>query len=159
MMVRETILQDVRGALKAALGLSDAQVIVAPDNAGPRPPLPYLTVRVLADDRLGEVEDVRVQATSFGEATREASVSVQGFGEEARDWLKRFELRLHRDLTEHCSLRASGQVLDLSAWLDTAAEIRSELPLVATYRLTDTEPLTLIELDTAEAVVELGGVA
>lgn len=45
----EGVIQGVRAWLKAAVGLTDAQVIPG-DDKGPRPPLPYLVVTPLEDD-------------------------------------------------------------------------------------------------------------
>lgn len=153
---RETVLQKVRAAIMAALTLTDDQVIPA-DDRGPRPGLPYLTVKILAAPRTGEVEFIRGvdgadDPIEWGEAGHIAEVSVQGFGEGAVDWLETLPLRVHRETViaaaAPVSIRAlPGGVQDLSTVLDTGFEPRAVLTLSASYYAMD-DPDTLIEAAT-----------
>jgi hypothetical protein len=61
---REHILQTAREWIKSAAGLTDDQVIPA-DDKGPRPELPYVTVKVTAHDiQIGEDEDLHAIGTT-----------------------------------------------------------------------------------------------
>lgn len=78
----ESILQGVRSYLKAVLSLTDAQVIPANDK-GPRPPLPYMTVRMDRTDQPDSLDtrmtvDADVLTITGGAVDDVYAVSVQG---------------------------------------------------------------------------------
>ena len=135
---REDILQGVRGALKTAFSLSDAQVIVQ-DADAIRPPLPYMTVKVTTSDTLsGVIVDWTVHGTTGALPTkasrgpRDAVVEVVAYGREATEWLEALPHHLDRDAEVHAVLSASGlsvltsgALVDVAALLDTDREARA----------------------------------
>lgn len=135
MTIRGDILQAVRGWLKNAASLTDAQVIPA-DDRGPRPPLPYLTVKVLvADLQVGEDEtryglDDDDDPTVTVHGTRRGTLSIQGFGAASEEWLVTARLALRLPATQ-AVLNAAGLTIvpmgaprDISALLDTGIASR-----------------------------------
>lgn len=154
MAVREDILQGVRTWLKSSESLTDAQVIPADDD-GPRPPLPYVTVKVLmADEEIGEDELIEgLDGDSLPEVKvrgeRRATVSVQGFGTAAQEWLSSALLKRRLPSIQNVligvglTLNPLSSLRDISRLLDTAIEARVALDLDVTYRLeSDTESET-----------------
>jgi hypothetical protein len=144
MSIRGDILQAVRGWLKAASSLTDAQVIPA-DDIGPRPALPYLTVKVVvADLPVGEDEtryalngDDDPTVTVHG--TRRGTVSVQGYGAAAEEWLVTARLAL-RLPTIQATLNTAGLTVvpigaprDVAVVLDTSFEARVVWDLEVLY--------------------------
>jgi hypothetical protein len=151
------------GVVSAA---TDAKVINA-GAKGPRPALPYVTVRLttLGGDRYGPAE--RVDGLTGGDAPqatmrqrREAIVSYQGYGSEAYGWLD----DLHAELDSPASLTVQGTegvaallhtpVTDLSQLLDTAEETRSQLELRLRHQRTTT-PAEQVELLGAQVTAQL----
>lgn len=164
MSVRDAITQAVRAWLKTSAALTDAQCIVA-DRDGPRPPLPYLTVKVLvSDDPVGMDEPidgtVGDDAVRYVVGERRATVSIQGFGEQTSEWLEQAHIGLGRDaikalLTSHgVTIVPMGGASNLSAFLNTGTQPRYLFEVEAYYRLT-TPPDTVIELAPNGAVVDL----
>ena len=158
MSFRETILQAVRSWLKAyasSTPLTDAQVVpseVVGTNL--RPDLPYLTVKVLVSDvPIGQDEVLHGASgsdpTSQIRGGRRFTVSVQGFGEDAADWLATACLSLAREDVAD-TLTAAGLSLVQMAGatndtdlLDTGFEARSIREFEGQYQLTgDAETLT-----------------
>jgi hypothetical protein len=158
-MTREALVQAVRGVLKTALTLTDAQVLA--DRAeGPRPAAAYLVVGVPAhaipvgeDDVVGGL-DGDDRPTWLAESDRRSTVSVRAFGATARDWLQTFAARLSLPLvldataTAGFSLRALGGIRDLSLLRDATWEPVHLLELEAAY----------LALSPAETAVELATV-
>lgn len=152
MTIQSDLLAAVRSWLKAAAtpALADAQVILA-DGKGPRPALPYLTVKLTTlHQRQGE-DEVGVEVVDEGEpgervdlvvtGARRAVLQVRGFGEAPGDWLAAAELALSDPqvlLTlgaAGVSVRALGGLLDLAALLDTKIEARWSQDFEVTYQL------------------------
>lgn len=160
MSVREDLLQAARGAIKAALTLTDAQVIPA-DDKGPRPPLPYLTVKITTaggssgyhPEDIPGCDGVTGDPTTKGRASYVATASVQGFGATAAGWLDELPLRLRRpavlDTLATVAVRPLGGVVDVSALLDTEIEHRYALDLEVAYAVED-DPVSLTEALTVE---------
>ena len=146
---REDILQGVRGALKTAFSLSDAQVIVQ-DADAIRPPLPYMTVKVTTSDTLsGVLVDWTVHGTTGALPTkasrgpRDAVVEVVAYGREATEWLEALPHHLDRDAEVHAVLSASGlsvltsgALVDVAALLDTDTEARALRTIGVRYEST-----------------------
>lgn len=143
MTIRGDILQAVRGWLKDAASLTDAQVIPA-DDRGPRPALPYLTVKVTtADLQVGEDEaryglDGAVPTVTV-HGTRRGTVSIQGFGAASEEWLATARLALRLPTTQ-VVLNAAGLTIvpmgaprDISAMLDTGIAARFAWDLEVLY--------------------------
>lgn len=170
MTVKADIGQGVRAWLQAAgnpptgggLGapLTDAQVILT-DSKGPRPPLPYLSVKVIVpgtrigeDERIDSIGDGDVPQISVRGA-RVATVSVNAFGAAAIEWVTNAVLGLTlppvRDIVDAAGLTINtfGGATDLSVVLDTAFEDRVLHEFEVQYR-TDTAPVDAIEALTAE---------
>ena len=165
MTTRKIITQTVRDWFKAALGLTDSQIIPA-DDKGPRPPLPYLTVKVItADIPVGVDESIR-EATTVptvrGRGHRSGSVSVQGFGEDSAGWLEVAALRLRYDSIQRllCDagitvINRGGGVSDISALVDTEIEPRYLREFEISYSVLDTDAEDLIEAARVEYDVSL----
>lgn len=146
MTIRESILQGVRTWLKAAATLTDAQVIPA-DDVGPRPAMPYLTVKVLsADLQVGEDDPWPHLVLGVPKLTvrgnRSGSVSVQSFGAAAEEWLATARLSLRLPAIQEV-LRAAGLTIvpdgaarDITAVRDTRAEPRFVWDLAIQYVVT-----------------------
>lgn len=144
MTIRGDILQAVRGWLQASSSLTDAQVIPA-DDRGPRPALPYVTVKVTtADVQVGEDEaryglDDDDVPTVTVHGTRRGTVSIQGFGAASEEWLATARLAL-RLPTVQAVLNAAGLTVvpmgaprDISAMLDTGIAARFAWDLEVLY--------------------------
>lgn len=152
MTIQLELYRAVRGWLMAAVSpaLTNDQVIPA-DDKGPRPALPYMTVKLTAlhqrmgeDERGVEVVDEgepgeRVDLTVTG--ARRGVLQVRGFGEAPGDWLAAAELALSDPqvlLTlgaAGVSVRSLGGLIDLAALLDTKIEARWSQDYEITYQL------------------------
>lgn len=93
MSVKSVIEQAFRDWLKDALSLTDEDVIIGEDDDGNRPPKPYATVTVLMTDRRVSVDDEQQRNLDGSgdpqvriKGQREATVSLQSFGEVSADW-------------------------------------------------------------------------
>lgn len=159
MAVREDILQGIRTWLKTSESLTDVQVVPADDD-GPRPSLPYLTVKVLtADAEFGRDEDIRgldgdSLPTLYVRGERRATVSVQAFGTAAEAWLSNALLKRRLPSIQAAligvglTVEPMGPIRDISRLLDTSIEPRFVLDLEVTYVLasdtvSETEALTV----------------
>jgi hypothetical protein len=153
MATLEEIIQAVRAWHKLALGLTDAQIIPA-DDKGPRPTPPYLTVKVTTPGiDIGTAE--RLDGVDGGSPTltirqlRRAVVSVQGFGDDAIEWLDYAGLAL--DLPDVYDLLAAagltvdtlGEARNLSGFVDTEIEPRYLREYSITYKVA-TDPAVLV---------------
>lgn len=145
MSADESVLQSMRTFLKTAATfpagpvLTDEQVIVG-DAKGPRPALPYMTVKLTIGDQHVGVDEL-IAGTSGGlpayviRGVRTASVSVQAFdapgASVASTWLRTaggvLQLPTIAALlqTEGISVESVGPLTDLSAFFDTEIESRS----------------------------------
>jgi hypothetical protein len=145
---RETILQAVRGALKAStLALTDAQVIPTGDP-GPRPPIPYLTAKVARhNEPVAGAGGAWHTYSPTGERTRRqnvtASIDLVGFGRGALDWLEGLDDLMLNDEAARAVLDAAGvgyrqatALVDVSTALDTHIEYRATRSLTVDYQHT-----------------------
>lgn len=142
----ESLLQALRTVVKTALSLDDDQIIAA-DDKGPRPELPYLTINVSAYDVPASTDYEDWSASSGGQVDvgarglREGTVSLQGYGRTSAQWLTDLPLLLHRD-SNQAVMTAQG--LDLlppesgvrrvPQLVDTSIEDRFIRDLAFTYR-------------------------
>lgn len=161
MTIKETLLQGVRTWLRRAAvdddtDLLHAQVIVA-DQKAPRPPIPYLMVRLLTPgQKVGH--DERVYGVTGGGAPtmelaglRRATVSVQGYGEATADWLEEAVIGLGRDSvmtlnrTSGISVEDLGDTANISLLVDTGIEPRFARDFAVLYAVRGGKE-TLVEL-------------
>ena len=161
----DVITNAVLAWLRAANGgLTNAQAIRA-ESKGPRPPKPYMTVKVTPDQRTAahdELIDAIDVATSAPDrkvrGQRRALVEVQGFGSGAFAWLEAAGLSLGLDsfretlTTAGLTIRQAGDPLEVSALVDTEIEPRWTVPFEADYQI-ETDPATGIELALVEVVI------
>ena len=170
MVTSEDIVQGIRTWLLAegdAAGLEDSQVIAARAK-GPRPPLPYLAVRVnAADTPVGMDEDIRTvdddgvpQFQARG--VRTCVVSIQGYGTGADVWLIRATSRLRHPASRAVvdalglTIDPRGGLADLSQLLDTSFEDRWLLECDVSYA-TITDPEAQVEAVNTEVATTLTG--
>jgi hypothetical protein len=120
MTTREELLQAIRGWLMAGTSLTDLQVIPA-DDKGPRPALPYVTVKVLAADiPIGRdakrsIEVVVVTVTGGAEGT-EYELEVNG------ETISHTRTADDTDATVATELAELADEIDgVEAWAETAA--------------------------------------
>ena len=144
---REAIMQSIRSALKAsALALTDAQVIPTGDP-GPRPPIPYLTVKVARyHDPVAGPGDSWCVYHDDGDKKSErqnvtASVDLVGYGRGALDWLEGLDSVMRLDSAARAELDLAGvgyrqatAVVDVSTALDTHIEYRATRSITLDYQ-------------------------
>lgn len=162
MTIRDDLLTAARDLVIALSSATDDKVINA-DIKGPRPELPYVTVRVTTPGgSIGQAErldglDVATSTipTTSMELSREASISYQGFGRGSLDWFDDLESRLD-DPTSLAQQETSGisallisAATDISLLLDTEIETRYSMDLQFRYkrRTTPVEQLELLTVD------------
>lgn len=143
---REDIAQAIRAALKTAFTLTDAQVIMK-DSDPIRPPVPYVTVKVVTSDTLSDVTvDWTVHGDNAGTPTkasrgpRNAVVELEAFGRTATEWLEVFPHHVQREPVVVADLKTAGltvlnfdTAVDVAALLDTDTEARSIRTLGVAY--------------------------
>lgn len=131
--IKETVMQAMRTYLKAHCGtvLTNEQVIPIND-VGPRPALPYLVVDVGVNVKVGsdEIWDTVVLGATYqtAKSQREVTVTVHGYGFDSEDWIETAAVghnlptqqKAFRDLD--LTARPNGDILDLSAMLDSSIE-------------------------------------
>lgn len=154
MSARAGIAAAVRAWHKLAATLTDAQVILA-DAKGPRPPLPYLTVKVtVAGVHTGRAEilddlDEDDAPTVAVRQSYRGTVSVQGFGAGAETWLEQAAIALDlpavRALVDAAgaTFEPLGDGRDLSGLIDTEIEPRYLREYTVTYALAS-DPVSLV---------------
>lgn len=162
----ERILQAFRQALAACLGIDLDKVIPANDR-GARPALPYITVHVTVPgavvgtdaDVLGVDDEGAPIVRTVG--IRRASVSVQGFGRQAGDWLETFVLELERAPAaavwrEHqLTVDPIGQPADISQLVSTGIEARWLVEFEVQYRIAS-RPDVLVEAERVAPHLQFG---
>lgn len=165
MSVHEIALQAARDWLQSANGgLADAKVIVA-DDKGPRPTLPYVTVRVsLQGVKVGQ--DEIVDGLSSGTPTlkvhgnRRGTVSVQGFGAGSDVYIETASLALRTPTIQAIldaaglSVTPIGGINNITTLLDTGREPRFSQDYDFAYELTSSTE-TATEMTSAEVDVDL----
>lgn len=140
---------------------SAASAVVMADQDTVRPPLPYLTVRVLSYDlTVGEDEDLVDDAdppTWQPRGQRTSVVSVNGFGPTAEAWLSRAVLMLRAPSVlaqlgaAGVAVRPIGPTSNLSALLDDATQVRVERDFGVDYVQTATDEVEdLVPLEQVE---------
>jgi len=146
MTIRDTIAQAARSLVIGLTGLSSGKVILAEQSStvGPRPAKPYITVKVGAIPEYGvdEVQDKWTTGTTLvrhQRGYRRASISLNGFGAGADDYLEmvRTGLQLPAAVTVRNSTNVSfanpGTILNLTDMLDTSYEQQFAFDLEAAY--------------------------
>lgn len=149
MTVESDLVQEVRLLFQrlvqpSGTALTDYQVIPA-DDAGPRPDLPYLTVRVSDVVQEGEADVIQGEDgddwTARTRTWHRALCSVNAFGAEAADWLREFLIKLQLPATveytedESIAIRPMGAMRNLTALLDTGMEPRHQQDLDLAFAL------------------------
>ena len=137
------------------------RAVVLADKDGPRPPLPYLVVRVVVYDiPVHEDEDLVDDSdppTWRGRGQRTSTVSINAFGAGADAWLERASLMLRApsilaQLTAAAIVvRPAGGLNNLSALRDSGTEARFQRDYSVDYTREgsvpdDTEDVTELEL-------------
>lgn len=135
------------------------RAVVLADQDGPRPPLPYLVVRVVVYDiPVHEDEDLVDDAdppTWRARGLRTSTVSVNAFGGSAAAWLERANLMLRAPSIRAqldaagFALRPNGGINNLSALRDSGTETRFQRDFAVDYTREGSVP------DDTEALVEL----
>lgn len=162
--MKAAVLWWIRSAgLESADYISDQKVILEP-FAGPRPAAPYISIQ-----SRGPLQSVSLTGDkSFDGETitysqlRTSDFMIQAFGDEALDWLERARLVLDDpSVQEHLeslgfSINDSGEMVDVSALLDTNFEQRFALTITVSCRVawdgvTFTEATTTSTNTTIEA--------
>jgi hypothetical protein len=161
-VTRAALENAVRAWLVAAGALggisTPAAKVIAADQDGTRPPLPYLLVRTLTHDvPVGQDETIVDDATPprvYVRGQRYATVSINAFGETALGWLQRAVLHLRSpsiaalNQAAGIAVQLQGGLTNLSGLRDSHTETRFVQDLRVSY-----EALTPA-LD-AEGAVEL----
>ena len=145
--VQTEILEDVIAwavVLAAPGGLSAGQVIKADAN-GPRPALPYMTARVMAETRIGHPEQRTYidggTVKRYWQEPRRATVSLQAFGPTAHQWLDRIRLHSETDaaialtVAAGVSIRVPGSLTNVSALRGTGIEQHWSMDVIAEYEV------------------------
>lgn len=140
-----SLLNAVRTWLKAALSLTDDQVIPE-DEPGPRPGLPYLSVKLLVQDNaLGPDSTFATDADPpqwHVEGAREDTVSVHGWGRGSDDLLRNAVIRLQWPSVQEAmetvgaNVIPIGSIQNASAYLDTDVEHHFVRDVWLRYRVT-----------------------
>lgn len=156
MSTRDDLLAATRALLTTVGGVPDGKLVHA-GAKGPRPALPYVTLRVTSGgagigstERLDGLDDDDAPVVTMRER-REASVSIQGFGSGSLAWLEALQLGLDSPAslalqeTNGVAAVLLAPVRDASELLDTAEESRFVLELTLRHRV----------LGTAASAVEL----
>lgn len=158
-----TALQGARTWFKTALSLNDSEIILG-DGDGPRPSLPYLSVRELSDVDIGDPEDIGGidgddEATLKHRQPRRATLSVQGHGSDTHGWLIEARLKL-RDPAVKAALETAytsiiaGPVQNLSLVRDNAIEPRFGMDVEVAYAV-ETTPSEQTYADNVSVDVDL----
>lgn len=145
MTIRDDLRTAARNLLVAVSDATDAKVIDA-GAKGPRPAMPYVTVRVssVGGGTHGPAERVDglsgATPTARMQERREAVVSLQGYGDTAYTWLEQLQINLDspaslvaQEASKVAALLQTG-LADLSALLGTSEESRCSLELRLRYR-------------------------
>ncbi len=123
--------------------ISASKVIIEP-FAGPRPVVPYLSIQ-----SRGPIQSVSLTGshtysdddTIVYSQLRTSDFMIQAFGDEALDWLERARLVLDDPSVQEYletlgfSINDSGEVVDISALLDTNFEQRFALTITVSCRV------------------------
>ena len=159
MTVRADLIQAVRTWLQTNDSLTDLQVIKA-DAKEARPPIPYLTVRLLTydikvgdDERRTGLDGADPVASVRGQ--RRGTVTVQAFGDTATEWLSDAKLALRLE-SIRAILFASGIAVNviegqgnIAAVIADQTELRASEDFDLAYTIvsaneTETELLTFV---------------
>ena len=145
----EEVLQVVRGYVKAysvtGTARTDKQVVVADDKA-PRPPKPYVTVKVMVFDTPDGFDeeipyDLRGTPQQRQRGQRNGTVSIQGYGAETSGWLERLALQ-HMLPDGRATLETGkifmeplGGIINVSTLVGTEIEPRFSRDFAFTYEI------------------------
>ena len=177
MTVRDDLLTAIRRWIQLSVGFSDIEagfasaagvevkVILARQDA-PRPAKPYLTLLLTSlDERIGEDHEVE-SLTGAGapqrqsRGARRARLSVNGYGDEAEDWLREAGLGLRRNDVGKALFEAGLGILvatpvtDISAVVDSGFEGRFLAEYEILYGVASAaEELLAVETVSTEAAI------
>ena len=168
-MTNEQLLQAIRTWLKAGAvapattTLADAQVILG-DQDGPRPPLPYLSVKIITPQIQVGTDELVSYDNGDGDVSyrvrgdRELVVSVSGYGPGALDWLENAGLTIQLPQIDailgDAGIRVDnvGGTTNTSTALDTSIEVRYTRTWLVRYTLLSNRdvapPAEVIEVTT-----------
>lgn len=141
MTLRNTQIQAARTWCKAALGLTDAQIVPVmrgSTNKFMRLPLPYMTVNLTPVDDENGVDWTGMNA--LGEkltvGNRVATLRLIGYGEETSDWLTELGMRLDEFPEDNGTLvNTLGPLVDVSRQHDEYMEHQYAKDFRLDYRL------------------------
>jgi hypothetical protein len=163
MTVRADLLEAARELAEGLAGVPNGKVVYA-GAKGVRPEKPYLTIRITSHVAIGGTE--RIDGEDAGDPTatmrqlREASVSIQGFGEDSLDWLDTIQTSLDSPdsltLQDEWGIAAllRSPVTEISALLDNEEEQRFSLELTLRHRY-DAPIQTGVPLERVEVTGDL----
>ena len=144
----------------SSVPLTSAQIIRA-DQSGPRPPLPYMTVRVnLHDERVGHDEEiVNANAQLVTRGNRRGTISLNAFGDGAEAWLGRALAVLRHEavkaLIPTVAIVPNGGALNLTQVVDDRMEPRWQRDFWVHYASVS-DPEQLVELGEVQTENEFG---
>lgn len=168
-MTREQIRQAVRGLIKAALSLPDAQVLVA-DSAGtvPAGSDPFLTVNVIdgaAVDHQSAPVAVAGSPRLRVSTQRRVRVSVNAYGYQAEEYLQTVGAVWYSTHPDMDAVRAAGltpgkptPIRELRATVDRYPSPRYQVDLIGYHRVTLPTDATIGTIDQIDVDQTLGGV-
>jgi len=166
MSVRDDLRAAARNLLMTLASVPDGKLIYSGEK-GPRPALPYVSVRVIAPGG-GNAFGTAVSLDGLNAGTptesmqqrRRATISIQGYGSGSVDWLDTMMILIESaaSTTQQQVDGISASVLtptsDNSQQLDTQEEPRYLLELVFMYQYRS-DPVDQVELLTAEVSTTL----
>jgi hypothetical protein len=140
MTLRNTLIQAVRTWAKAALSLTDEQIVPVMRGSNDkfmRLPLPYLTVNLTSFDTENGVDWKGFTATgSEFRGNRYTTVRLMGYGEGSDDWLIELGMRTGEYPEDYGSLISLGSsVIDASIPIGTHIEHQYSREFRLDYRL------------------------
>lgn len=163
---RKAIIAAMRSVIKDTLALTDSQIILE-GVKGYRVKLPYLTIKVLVHGINTEAQDwvehEQVGGIQFQGARgyREASVSLNGYGEGALVWLEQLVDLMQHNAIARETMKAAGlsfttvpSITDLTQLLDTNFENRSNMTILVAYERFNPQINEVDELEVVELSVD-----
>lgn len=161
----DQILIPVRRWIIAATGLPRDQVIPA-DDPGTRPPLPYITIRLLTQGVPAGTAETRRQGTSENVfAPYTGSLQLDAYGPGSASFLSLCDMSLALSKIQEIirkgdlAIHGTGSINDLSALVDDKIESRHQKDFYIAYSVELSEPDTdaITPLEKVEADFDFSG--